>query len=114
DYFSTAVRRDEVLRALQKDLARLGPRDSMAIAAFDGARLTPLSGWTSSAADLGRALDTALARPARGLDRVSELRNFLESQDFSDHINDDEAHDPIKERVVNDGLREQERAYGSM
>jgi VWFA-related protein len=114
DYFSTAVRRDEVLREIHKDLSRLGPRDSMAIVAFDGARLTPLSGWTSSAADLGRALDTALARPARGLDRVSELRSFLESQDFSDHINDDEAHDPIKERVVNDGLREQERAYGSM
>jgi VWFA-related protein len=114
DYFSTAVRRDEVLREIQKDLSRLGPRDSMAIVAFDGARLTPLSGWTSSAADLGRSLDKALTRPARGLDRATELRSFLESRDFSEQLTDNGLRDPVQQRVVSGGLSEQERAYGDM
>lgn len=112
EYFSTALRRNEVLEALKKDLTHLGPKDKMAIVAFDGARLAPLSGWTSSVDDLRRVLDTAKARPARGLDRISELRSFLDSADFSDHFDDTGVRDPLQERVLSSGLSMQEHAYG--
>jgi VWFA-related protein len=112
DYFSTAVQRNHVLEALKKDLARLGPADRMAVVAFDGARLARLSGWSGSAAELGRVLDQAMARPARGLDRAAELRSFLESASFSDQVLDQGPRDPLRDRVSNAGLSLQQRAYG--
>jgi len=51
-----------VLASLQRDLARLGPDDRMAIVAFDGGRLTALSGWTRSSADLSQSLARAATR----------------------------------------------------
>lgn len=115
DYFSTAVRRNEVLQAFKKDLARLGPGDKMAIVGFDGARLARLSGWTSSVAELGKALDQAAARPARGLDRASELRSLLSSEDLSELATPDR--DPtnlIGSRIANTGLSLQKRAFGEI
>jgi VWFA-related protein len=112
DYFSTAVQRNQVLAALRKDLPRLRPDDRMAVVSFDGARLALLTSWTGAAESLGRAFDAATARNARGLDRITELRSFLLSEDLSDHVIDNGGHDPIQERVLSDSLSVSERAFG--
>jgi VWFA-related protein len=82
DYFATKIRRNEVLAGLQKDLAHLGPGDSMAVIAFDGARLTRLSDWSRSTAELGQVFDRAAARPARGMERANALQSFESSEDL--------------------------------
>jgi VWFA-related protein len=76
DYFSLLQRRDEVLRSLKDDLARLQPEDRMAIVAYDGKKLTMLSSWTDNQSALGRAFQEAMRRPAHGLERVAELHSF--------------------------------------
>ncbi|HEY8021089.1 MAG TPA: VWA domain-containing protein [Thermoanaerobaculia bacterium] len=76
DYFSITARRDDVLRKLKDDLARLGPDDRMAIVAFDGQRLDMLASWTNSERALSHALTEAARRPAYGLQRVAELNAF--------------------------------------
>lgn len=76
DFFSLTADRDLVLRSLREQLFRLGPADSMAVVAFDGRRLDLLSPWTGSQRELILALDRAVRRPAKGLQRVAELRSF--------------------------------------
>src|SRR5918999_2149876 len=76
DYFSIASLRNEVLKALKADLARLGPEDRMAVVAYDGGRLAPLPDWSGARSDLDRALDQAMARTARGFDRATEFRGL--------------------------------------
>ena len=76
DYFSLRVRRDEVLYALKKDLAVLGPEDRMAIVAYDGRKLDLLSGWSQDRAALGQAIDAALARHSKGLERRADVRAY--------------------------------------
>ena len=83
DYFSTEIRRNEVLQSLKEQISRLGPSDRMAIVAHDGGRLTMVSNWSSSPNQLQRAFDVAMGRPARGLDRVTELRSFKNDQSFA-------------------------------
>jgi hypothetical protein len=77
DFFSLRVDRNRVLRALEDELAFLGPEDRMAIVAWDGVRAEMLSTWTSSGRDLRRALQSAADRPARGLERLAERRAIL-------------------------------------
>ena len=127
DYFSVALRRNEVLKSLKDQLSRLGPQDRMSLIAFDGARLDRISGWTASATDLAKAFDEAMARPTRGLDRISEKRSFLSSESFEVQINAPmigrsgspgpvaEAADPTLtvNRATDAGLSLQEKAYGS-
>ncbi len=76
DFFSITHDRDKVLEALIEDLPLLGPADRMAIIAFDGRELTMLSSWSQSAGDLEDALQKATRRPAYGLQRIAERRNF--------------------------------------
>jgi VWFA-related protein len=83
DYFATETRRNEVLQSLKQEVSRLGPNDRMAIVAHDGGRLSMLSNWSSSSNHLQRAFDVAMGRPARGLDRVTELRSFASDQSFA-------------------------------
>ena len=113
DYFSVQKRRNEVLDALKKDLAHLGPQDRMAIVSFDGARLTRLSGWTSSPAALSQALDRASASPTKGIARVTELRSFMQSEKFLSDIVDPGPKDILEERQFNTGLSGQQMSYGS-
>jgi VWFA-related protein len=80
DYFSIAPRRDEVLRSLRDDLARLGPEDRMALVAYDGKHLNLLSSWSSSSRELGRAIQHEIETPSHGLERQAELRNFRATQ----------------------------------
>jgi VWFA-related protein len=114
DYFSTPIRRNEVLQAIKKDLARLGPGDRMAIVAFDGARLQRLSGWTSSAAQLAAVFDQAAARPAHGLERGTELGSFLRSEDLGDlATKDGDPQNLLTSHITNTGLSGTQRAYAN-
>lgn len=76
DYFSLQNQRNDVLRHLKDDLARLAPEDRMAIVAYDGRSLEMLSSWSNSSRELRRAIDVAMGRRARGLERLGELRTF--------------------------------------
>jgi VWFA-related protein len=86
DFFSIAPRRDEVLRSLKDQLTRLRPEDRMAIVAYDGRSLDMLSTWSNSERVLSRALDQALGRPARGVQRLAERRNFDTTQRLNTSI----------------------------
>ena len=122
DYFTVSARRNEVLKVLGEDLSRLGPKDRMAVVSFDGARLTRLSGWTGSAAELRQALDKAASVPARGIDRITELRSYLQSEQLlSDVLDDPGARttstnptqvEPVNQRVSAAGLSGQQVTYG--
>jgi VWFA-related protein len=83
--FSIGARRNEVLKALKRDLARLGPEDRMAIVAYDG-RLEMLSSWSNSEKDLSRALDRAMDMRSYGATRLSELRAFETSRTLSGDV----------------------------
>lgn len=74
DYFSIARDRNDQLEEIETDLALLGPRDRMAVVAFDGREVELLTSWTRSAEEIARAFDTARERPAYGLRRLGELR----------------------------------------
>ncbi len=76
DYFSIARDRDQVLEALKKDLPLLGPEDRMAVVAFNGSDLEMISTWSQSVPELERAIEAALERPAYGLQRLAEQRQF--------------------------------------
>ena len=75
DYFSIERDRDALLQQLADDLAFLQPGDHMAVVAFDGKKVEMLTSWTDSERELRRALSDAQARPALGLQRLSELRS---------------------------------------
>ena len=66
-YFTRlADRRNRILRQIESNLALLGPQDRMAIVAFTGRKLRPLSDWSGDAARLGRGLAAARKMPACG------------------------------------------------
>jgi VWFA-related protein len=113
DYFSLKIRRDEVLKALKGDLARLGPEDRMAIVAFDGGRLTMVSNWSQSQNQLARAFDEAMTRPTHGLDRGVEFQRFQHDEEFGGGTAGDNAPLDLNSRMGNFGLTMTERAFGS-
>jgi len=80
--FSIGARRNEVLKTLKEDLARLGPEDRMAIVSYDG-RLQMLSTWSNSERDLSRAIDNAIHEPSYGAQRLAELRMFETSNSLT-------------------------------
>jgi len=110
DFFSIGPRRDEVLKSLKADLGQLGPDDRMAIVAYDGGRLAVLSGWSGSQAELGRAFDRAMGRPARGFDRATERRTFVRDEGFASQVVGDSA--PLDLNAGRGGLNERTIAYG--
>lgn len=76
DFFPLARDRDRVLASLREQARRLRPEDRMALVAFDGKGVTMLTTWTNSARELDRAFRAAAARPALGLQRLSERRSL--------------------------------------
>lgn len=110
DFFAIAPRRNDVLKALKADLARLGPEDRMAIVAYDGGRLAMLSNWSGSRKDLEQAFDRAIARPARGLDRLTERRILRNDEAFASQVMDDGR--TLDLAVTKVELNDRERAYG--
>ena len=115
DFFALAPHRNQVLEMLRNDLSRLGPNDRMAMVAFDGGRLQMLSSWTNSPADLSRAFSTAMARPARGPLRSTELREMLNNEKFTAATEDPYADGApsLNNRILNYGMSLSEKAYGS-
>ncbi len=101
DYFSVGPQRDQVLKGLKADLAKLNPEDRMAIVAYDGGRLAMLSNWSASAADLGAALDRAAQRKAHGFERRTEEARFKSDQGFSNQTVGDNAQ-PLSQRPLVD------------
>ena len=121
DLFSIQKQRNDVLKALKKDLSRLGPQDSMSIVAWEGGRLVRISPWSSSRDEIARALDRAMARPSKGLEEQLRLKRALEDDKFlaqalwrqEGQVND--TIDPVLDNLigVTPGLSLAETAYGS-
>jgi VWFA-related protein len=110
DFFAIAPRRNEVLKALKADLGKLGPDDRMAVVAYDGGKLALLSNWSNSPAGLGQAFDQAMARKARGFDRMTEYRTYLRNEGFAAQVVGDNA--PLDLNAANrGGLNERQSVY---
>jgi VWFA-related protein len=82
DYFSIAADRNRVLDSLAAQVGLLGPRDRMAVVAWDGSHLTMLSSWTGDRAALARTLGEAAKRPSDGLVRLVERNTFGSDADL--------------------------------
>jgi VWFA-related protein len=76
EVFSVEEDRDRILASMAGDLGLLTAADRMAIVAFDGRRLDMLTSWSGSSAELERSLEGAQRRPAQGLQRLVERRQF--------------------------------------
>ena len=76
EFFSIARDRDKIVRDLREQIGRLGPKDRMAIVAYNGKDLAMLTTWSQSIPALERALDKAVERPVYGLRRVAEQRQY--------------------------------------
>ena len=115
DFFSTPAQRDAVLAALKKDLGRLGPDDRMAVVAYDGGRLTMISNWSGSPADLGRALDQAMARRTTGLMRRAERTSSDNDEAFAElaAAAADGGDDSLPASAQAPGLSDLQRLYAS-
>jgi VWFA-related protein len=114
DYFAHSVHRNRVLEALKNGLSRLGPDDRLAVVAYDGGRLEMLSSWSNSASDLSRAFGNAMARPARGPQRVTELQEMLRNEGFNAESTDPATEENLTiRRMKNENLSPIEKAYGN-
>lgn len=109
DYFAIGPHRNAVLKALKADLGRLGPEDRMAVVAWDGGRLAMVSNWSGSRNALERAFDEAMTRPARGFDRIKELRSFQNDESFASGVTGDGR--ILDLGVTSSGFTEREYAY---
>ncbi len=76
DSFSLRNKRNRVLRRLEEQLPHLGPRDQMAVVAFDGREIELLTTWTSSQRALERVFRQARERQAYGLRRRARLAHY--------------------------------------
>ena len=99
DHFFTQRARDlsAVLDGISEEVGRLGPRDSMAMVAFNGRKLQLLSNWTRSQ----RQLQSAIDRARTG--RVSGIRTSSALDDFSEIDQLDVNEVPAGEAALGDG-----------
>ncbi|HEX3127963.1 MAG TPA: VWA domain-containing protein [Thermoanaerobaculia bacterium] len=74
--FSVAKARDVVLENLERDLALMGPKDRMAVLAFDGSKLEVLCPWTSEKSTLAATLREARRRDTRGNQLLAQDRSL--------------------------------------
>ncbi|HSF39379.1 MAG TPA: VWA domain-containing protein [Thermoanaerobaculia bacterium] len=114
DFFSNAFQRNEVLESMKGQVARLQPEDRMAIVAWNGGKIDVLSNWSGSQAQLSRALDAAMGRKARGLDRVTEYRSFRREMEFSQQAVGDNAPLSLESRMTASGLSGPELNYADV
>ncbi|HKV10801.1 MAG TPA: VWA domain-containing protein [Thermoanaerobaculia bacterium] len=114
DFFSTSFQRNEVLESLKTQVAQLRPEDRMAIVAWDGGRITVLSNWSGSQAQLSRALDAAKGRKARGIDRVTEFRSFRREMEFAQQAVGDNTPLSLESRMTASGLSGPELNYADV
>jgi VWFA-related protein len=114
DFFAIQAKRNEVLRALKADLGRLGPEDRMAIVSWEGGKVSVVSNWSSSQNQLSRALDIAMGRKARGLDRLTDFRSFRNDRAFSGQTVGDNTPLDTLSRMDASSLSGAEVAYSDM
>ena len=74
--FSVAKARDVVLENLERDLSLMGPKDRMAVLAFDGSKMQVLCPWTSERPTLAAALRDARRRETRGNQLLAQNRSL--------------------------------------
>ena len=74
--FSVSKARDVVLENLERDLALMGPKDRMAVLAFDGSNLQVLCRWTAEQPVLAAALREARRRETRGNQLLAQNRSL--------------------------------------
>ena len=74
--FSVAEPRNVALEKLETDLGLMGPKDQMAVLAFNGARIEILSPWTSDRAALAETLRRARQREAKGNQALARHRSM--------------------------------------
>lgn len=82
DFFAIGRDRNLVLKRLKEDLPLLGADDRMAVVAYDGRGVEMLSSWSSSVPALEKSLEKAMDRPALGLQRLAEQRQYDIDQIF--------------------------------
>lgn len=112
DFFPLAIRRNEVLDTLRKDLPLLGPGDRMSIVAWDGVRLKRLATWTASREELAGALEAARRRPARGISQKVKMASLRRSQKEQQREQEAiDAVDDVPRRILNPGSTLEELAY---
>lgn len=88
EFFTVIPERNRVIKKMIEQLPVMSPEDRMAIVAFDGRQLEMLSTWSQSIPELTRALEGALERPAFGLRRLAEFRNFETTRRlYNDRVN---------------------------
>jgi len=109
DFFSLAADRDRILDGMVADLPLLRPEDRLAVVAFDGKELEMLSSWSNSVPTLERVLKRAKERPALGLHRLSERRQYSLDEDLA--IRELLEPDAFGGRTVRTELSPQERSY---
>ncbi len=109
DFFSLAADRDRILDGMIADLPLLRPEDRLAIVAFNGKDLEMLSSWSDSVPTLERVLKRAQERPALGLHRLSERRQYSLDEDLA--IRELIEPDAFGDRTVRTQLSPQERSY---
>ncbi len=76
EFFTVPTDRDRTLRALKERIPDLRPSDQIAITAWNGDSLDMILDWSSDKAVISNAIDAAMDRPARGLDRQLDRRRF--------------------------------------
>jgi VWFA-related protein len=116
DFFSVKRDRNLVLETLEAEVVRMQPEDRMAIVAFDGEDLEMLTTWSSSYPAIERSLEDAMERPALGLHRLVERRQFevAAGQSFDELVGMSEEiiGNPFSERpLFSRRLEPQEKAY---
>jgi VWFA-related protein len=80
--FAVAGPRNVVLEKLEADLKLMGPKDQMAVLAFNGATIDVLSPWTSDKAALAEVLRRARQREAKGNQALAQVRSLEADQDW--------------------------------
>lgn len=81
--FSVAEPRNVVLEKLEADLGLMGPRDQMAVLAFNGSTIEVLSPWTSDRAALAEVLRRARQRKAQGNKALAQHRSLAHDVDLT-------------------------------
>lgn len=76
NFFGHKRDRQLVLEDISEQVAGFGPKDKMAVVAFDGKKLDLVGNWSSSKAEIERHLLAAMEHPAYGLHRLGELQLF--------------------------------------
>ncbi len=76
NFFGHARDRKVVLQEIIDGLPEMGPKDRMAVVAFNGRQLDLVGDWSGSPGAIANTLRTAMEQPAFGLQRRGELGQY--------------------------------------